>query len=177
MGTLQAAISRARRLLDKPIALLPQGVPGVGKEVFARAMHATAAQAPGPGAGKGTVAQQHPARAEPAARARAGAGHVAAPLPGYLCQLHNALQTACAMLDDADVQIDWAHLPDDLADDLRCTAAPQPDVDEAADLRTRAAHTIEQTVQSCAGNLSDAARRLGINRNTLYRKLREMVLR
>ena len=97
--------------------------------------------------------------------------------PGNLRQLHNALQTACAMLDDSDVRIEWAHLPDDLADDLRCATPPRVDVDEAADLRARAAHTVEQTVQACAGNLSDAARRLGISRNTLYRKLREIGLR
>jgi transcriptional regulator of acetoin/glycerol metabolism len=39
--TLQAAITRARRVLDKPIALLLQGESGVGKEVFARAVHAS----------------------------------------------------------------------------------------------------------------------------------------
>lgn len=96
--------------------------------------------------------------------------------PGNLRQLHSALQTACAMLDDADVQIEWGHLPDDLAEDLRFAARPRLDVDEAADLRSRALHTIEQAMQACAGNLSEAARRLGISRNTLYRKLREMGL-
>ena len=97
--------------------------------------------------------------------------------PGNLRQLHNALQTACAMLDDGDAQIEWGHLPDDLAEDLRFATRPRRDVDEAADLRSRALHTIEQAIQSCAGNLSEAARRLGISRNTLYRKLRETGLR
>jgi transcriptional regulator of acetoin/glycerol metabolism len=35
------AVERARRVVDKPIALLLQGESGVGKEVFARAVHAS----------------------------------------------------------------------------------------------------------------------------------------
>lgn len=40
-GTMQAVVARARRVVDKPIALLLQGESGVGKEVFARACHAS----------------------------------------------------------------------------------------------------------------------------------------
>ena len=35
-----------------------------------------------------------------------------------------------------------------------------------------AERAVQQAVQQCEGNLSEAARRLGISRNTLYRKLR-----
>jgi hypothetical protein len=35
--------------------------------------------------------------------------------PGNLRQLNNVLRTACALLDDEETVIDWAHLPDDLA--------------------------------------------------------------
>ena len=38
-GAMQAVIGRARRVIDKPIALLLQGESGVGKELFARACH------------------------------------------------------------------------------------------------------------------------------------------
>jgi transcriptional regulator of acetoin/glycerol metabolism len=38
---LRTALDRARRVLDKPIALLLLGESGVGKEVFARAAHAS----------------------------------------------------------------------------------------------------------------------------------------
>ncbi|MEX8518058.1 MAG: sigma-54-dependent Fis family transcriptional regulator [Leptothrix sp. (in: b-proteobacteria)] len=46
--TLQAVIARARRVLDKPIALLLRGESGVGKEVFARAVHASGPRRGGP---------------------------------------------------------------------------------------------------------------------------------
>ena len=94
--------------------------------------------------------------------------------PGNLRQLHNALQTACAMLDELDAQIEWSHLPDDLARDLSSAeAVPRRQIGQTEDLRAQSEQTVKQTVQACAGNLSEAARRLGISRNTLYRKLRE----
>ena len=43
----------------------------------------------------------------------------------------------------------------------------------APDLRTVSRQTIARTVSACEGNLSEAARSLGISRNTLYRKLRD----
>lgn len=98
--------------------------------------------------------------------------------PGNLRQLANALQTACALLGDEEPQVDWHHLPDDLAEDLRAQAAARPSDTAAAaadSLRDVSARTVAQTVQACAGNLSEAARRLGISRNTLYRKLRAAV--
>ncbi|OYU74376.1 MAG: sigma-54-dependent Fis family transcriptional regulator, partial [Burkholderiales bacterium PBB5] len=45
---LHQAIQRARRVLDKPIALLIQGESGVGKEVLARALHASGPRRAGP---------------------------------------------------------------------------------------------------------------------------------
>ncbi|WP_273489553.1 sigma-54-dependent Fis family transcriptional regulator [Roseateles chitosanitabidus] len=38
-ATMHQAVARARRVLDKPIALLLQGESGVGKDLFARAVH------------------------------------------------------------------------------------------------------------------------------------------
>ncbi|HEX2013445.1 MAG TPA: sigma 54-interacting transcriptional regulator, partial [Roseateles sp.] len=94
--------------------------------------------------------------------------------PGNVRQLANALRTACALLGDAELLIGPQHLPDDLAEDLGGAAAPaaQAAVDAEADLRLHARRQIERVLQDCAGNVSEAARRLGISRNTLYRQLR-----
>ena len=300
-SAMAAAVQRARRVIDKPIALLLQGESGVGKEVFARAAHASGPRRNGPfiavncaalpetlieaelfgyqggaftgarregapgrireahggtlfldeigdmplpmqarllrvlqertvvplGGGKPVAvdfslvcATHRQLRAElaagrfredlyyrlngltlhlPALRERGDlAGLVArlladiepdrplsldAPLasalaayrwPGNLRQLHNALRTAAALLGDGELQISWAHLPDDLAEDLqaaRATRSPEALADAEADLRLQEAHTVARVVEVCKGNLSEAARRLGISRNTLYRKL------
>ena len=100
--------------------------------------------------------------------------------PGNLRQLINALRTTCALLDADEDTISWEHLPDDLLQALRHPhadaedAAPgtAPEAALSADLRTQSRQAIERTVAQCAGNLSEAARLLGISRNTLYRRLR-----
>ena len=101
--------------------------------------------------------------------------------PGNLRQLHNALRTAAALLADGEHQITEAHLPDDLADDLHAaragatagaTAGPDPlPANTTERLRQHENQTVARMVQVCHGNVSEAARRLGISRNTLYRKL------
>ncbi len=99
--------------------------------------------------------------------------------PGNLRQLVNALRTACALLDLHETAIGWSHLPDDLAQALQAPdAALAGCLDELVDgavpdLRTVSRQTIVRTVNACRGNLSEAARSLGISRNTLYRKLRD----
>ena len=72
--------------------------------------------------------------------------------------------------------ISWEHLPDDLLLALKPhAAAPHSQghdsaVNAPSDLRTLSRQTIERTVAECQGNLSEAARALGISRNTLYRR-------
>ncbi len=91
--------------------------------------------------------------------------------PGNLRQLSHVLRTAVALLDPHETQIHWAHLPDDLAEDLQChakTHTPAAPVQNLHDLSLKA---IEQALENARGNVSAAARQLGISRQTLYRKL------
>ena len=95
------------------------------------------------------------------------------PWPGNLRQYASALRTALALLDAGELVVDWQHLPDDLMDAVRHSpAVPAPAAvageKKLADI-SRAA--IQQAVQDSRGNLSAAARQLGISRQTLYRKL------
>ncbi len=99
--------------------------------------------------------------------------------PGNLRQLANALRTACALLEPHEAVIGWEHLPDDLVQALNAADGSGTDAgrdlagDNLPDLRTVSRQTVARAVSACDGNLSEAARSLGISRNTLYRKLRD----
>ena len=96
--------------------------------------------------------------------------------PGNLRQLNNALRTACAMLDEDERLIDWSHLPDDVASELQHVPPAWPSSKDAPseleNLRALSESAVHRAVGAVGGNISEAARRLGISRNTLYRKLR-----
>ncbi|GAB3661751.1 sigma-54-dependent Fis family transcriptional regulator [Ramlibacter alkalitolerans] len=93
--------------------------------------------------------------------------------PGNLRQLASTLRTACALLDAQESVIGWHHLCDDLAEQLR----PQEPTDSAGaqpeDLRSISRDAIRRALDDAGGNVSEAARRLGISRNTLYRRIGE----
>ena len=93
--------------------------------------------------------------------------------PGNLRQLANVLRTACALVGDDECIVEWSHLPDDVAGDLMARPALRMVEDGDTDLRLQAGRCVQQAVSTSNGNLSEAARRLGISRTTLYRKLRE----
>ncbi|OZA28460.1 MAG: sigma-54-dependent Fis family transcriptional regulator [Hydrogenophilales bacterium 17-61-9] len=92
--------------------------------------------------------------------------------PGNLRQLCNVIRTACALLDEGETNIGWRHLPDDLVEDLqRRTLRPAlPDTPVTENLRAVSDAMIARAVRTSGGNMSEAARRLGISRNTLYRR-------
>lgn len=93
--------------------------------------------------------------------------------PGNLRQLSNALRAACVLLDEGETRIGWQHLSDDLAEELRWQVKPAPNADGGAteNLRELSQTTIARAIALSHGNMSEAARRLGISRNTLYRRL------
>jgi sigma-54 dependent transcriptional regulator, acetoin dehydrogenase operon transcriptional activator AcoR len=108
--------------------------------------------------------------------------------PGNLRQLSSVLRTASAMLANHERCIDWAHLPDDMAEDLLATTAPETNraenqntkpasnaaVNRAPDnLEQHARLLVKQVLQAHGGNVSQAARALGISRQTLYKKLKQ----
>jgi transcriptional regulator of acetoin/glycerol metabolism len=95
--------------------------------------------------------------------------------PGNFRQLSNLLRTAAAMVD-ADGQLRREHLPDDFFDDVRGTAAAPVSITETLPLSSGrledvAANAIAKAVAQHGGNVSAAARALGVSRNTIYRKL------
>ncbi|WP_456085331.1 sigma-54-dependent Fis family transcriptional regulator [Magnetospirillum molischianum] len=92
--------------------------------------------------------------------------------PGNLRELANVLRFACALLDPGEDAVGWDHLPEDFVEDLRCpSVAPVGGEIGTATLRAASDSLIERMLVASGGNLSEAARRLGISRNTLYRRI------
>jgi sigma-54 dependent transcriptional regulator, acetoin dehydrogenase operon transcriptional activator AcoR len=91
--------------------------------------------------------------------------------PGNLRQLASVLRTAVAMLDMDEERIDWRHLPDDLVDELSMPSPQQHAHDTAQSLDQLSRSAIQKALEASRGNVSAAARQLGISRQTLYRKL------
>jgi len=85
--------------------------------------------------------------------------------PGNLRELHNALRYAAAL---ADQQIDTLHLPDA----LQIAAA----AGMASPAQPASAATLEQVLAQCNGNVSEAARLLGVNRSTIHRRIQRQQL-
>ncbi|MCP3708397.1 sigma-54-dependent Fis family transcriptional regulator [Paraburkholderia sp. CNPSo 3274] len=105
--------------------------------------------------------------------------------PGNLRQLASVLRTAAIMAEGEDA-IDMEHLPEDLMHDCdpasECaeqsagaTAEDQTgDTEhEPARLSVWQSRLIEETLARHSGNVSAAARELGLARNTVYRHLRQ----
>lgn len=93
---------------------------------------------------------------------------LAHPLPGNVRQLKQALEVACVLAEGQGlIEPAHLHLP---------TVAVAPAATTAvagSTLRQQNRQRVQQTLTECDGNVSEAARRLGISRTTLYRALRE----
>lgn len=85
------------------------------------------------------------------------------PWPGNVRELKSTLAVAQLHADGAG-WIELAHLPPEIA------AGPAPT--ESGELDQVERDTLRKVIAECGGNLSSAARRLGVARSTLYRMLR-----
>ncbi|NVO00543.1 MAG: sigma-54-dependent Fis family transcriptional regulator [Geobacteraceae bacterium] len=99
------------------------------------------------------------------------------PWPGNIRQMHNVLRTALALLGDGN-EITLDELSEDFIDQAGCGANVgerceiQPVAGNNALLADNEARFISSTLERTGGNITAAARMMGIGRNTLYRKLR-----
>ncbi|AKJ28090.1 sigma-54-dependent Fis family transcriptional regulator [Caldimonas brevitalea] len=96
--------------------------------------------------------------------------------PGNLRQLRNVLRTAAAMAAGQPL-IRRMHLPDDFLEEAlrHAGAAPrqEPQTPQGdTTLQALEYQAVQRALALAGGNISTAAKRLGISRNTLYRKLR-----
>jgi transcriptional regulator with PAS, ATPase and Fis domain len=97
------------------------------------------------------------------------------PWPGNLRQLHSVIRAACAMADKAG-NLDRQHLPEDFLAQIADGAAPPATgvlPRSAENLKQIELQAIKDTVRNHGGNISAAARQLGVSRTTLYRRLNE----
>ncbi|MGS3138107.1 sigma-54-dependent Fis family transcriptional regulator [Aeromonas sanarellii] len=91
---------------------------------------------------------------------------LAHPLPGNVRQLKQALEVACVLAEGQGwIEPAHLHLPE--------AAGVQVPSHGAITLRQQNRQRVQQTLAECGGNVSEAARRLGISRTTLYRALRK----
>ncbi len=105
------------------------------------------------------------------------------PWPGNIRQMHNVLRTAMALLGDRN-EITINDLSEDFLEQAGCRAgdngACQPSGNNGetgqALLADMEARLISSTLDRTGGNIAAAARMMGIGRNTLYRKMRDMGL-
>ena len=104
----------------------------------------------------------------------AGASHYA--WPGNVRELENLIERVLAYAGGAAAEAKAGEALRLMAPELFAAAHVHPAVPVPVDLRSEAAQAererIQQVLQACGGDRVEAARRLGISRTTLWRKLR-----
>jgi transcriptional regulator of acetoin/glycerol metabolism len=92
------------------------------------------------------------------------------PWPGNLRQLSNVIQVALALADQDMISAE--HLPEDFFADLGAASDDaHTSTDNARELRET--EDLNELLRAAGGNISLLAKRLGMSRNTLYKRLRE----
>lgn len=86
--------------------------------------------------------------------------------PGNIRELDNAIAFAAALCDDGLIQV--TDLPDHLAH------GSVPGAERTADAEGRDALDLRAVLAASGGNVSEAARRLGIDRTTMHRRMRRL---
>lgn len=96
------------------------------------------------------------------------------PWRGNVRQLRNVLRAALAFMDE-DPLISMHHLPDDFVKESFSTAptAEASSPPGSSSILSAELDLIRRTLQEHAGNMSQAAKSLGISRATLYRKVKK----
>ncbi|OMG53922.1 sigma-54-dependent Fis family transcriptional regulator [Azonexus hydrophilus] len=99
--------------------------------------------------------------------------------PGNIRQLFNVIRVAIALLDDDETTVHESHLPEELfeaplalpgiGNEPQWAAAPLEN--PVGSLEEIGRQLAQRALDQSNGNVSAAARQLGISRNTLYRKL------
>lgn len=104
------------------------------------------------------------------------------PWPGNIRQLRNVIRTGIALMSESGVLDRFCLADDFLAESNALPAtrnnaaysiASEPSLSQPFSLDEAEWKTMEDTLLRCGGNVSAAAKTLGISRNRLYRKLRQ----
>ncbi|CAI8967846.1 sigma-54 dependent transcriptional regulator, acetoin dehydrogenase operon transcriptional activator AcoR [Pseudomonas sp. IT-P2] len=91
------------------------------------------------------------------------------PWPGNLRQVSSVMQVALAMAEEQPIRPE--HLPDDFFVDLEMEPV---EAAEPLGIDLNDAEALNRELQLAGGNISHLARRLGVSRNTLYKRLRQL---
>ncbi len=106
-------------------------------------------------------------RAAPHVSSAAADAVLAYPWPGNVRELRNVADMLVSMTHSDSIELD------DLPAEIR-TRGPRPATEGGTDLKSVENTTILKAIAACDGNLSRAARHLGIARSTLYLRLAAM---